>query len=405
MKKIYYQLSALSLLFIAYAVYASGENNLPPLILSVRYTVLALYANLFTAYCLFIRSAKADREKPSAWLGFAAVLAVLALIRPVFSGDLMEYLVRGRILGLYHKSPYVYLPLDFPDDPLRVYSVWAKNPDSYGPLSVYLQTLPVLLFRDSLTGMIWSYKMIVLLFFAVAVFYFWKITERLGLKDAPRLWATFAYCPLVVIIGFIDGHNDVIMMALSVVSMYHFLAKRYTRAFIFWTAGFLIKYMNVIYLPFMVVWAAKDRWKESGRFPVGFIVKETLINAALIAAFFAPVWGGQKTFLAIFRQMSAFYTDTVPYLFHRVLLRLGIAPDATVIKYTFMIGFFVFYAALFCRFCFLKEARPSVFFKMISLAYLAFYVSLTSTWGYWYLTWALPWIILAEWPQPLLLET
>lgn len=402
-KKTYFILSVLSLFLISVTIYITGEDNLPPLIPGVRATILALYANIFFSYFLFIRSRESLEESPGRWAWLAFAASVLCLMHPVFSGDLMEYLIRGRMLGLYHASPYRHLPLEFPNDLLRPYSIWYYNPDAYGPLSVYIQTLPALLFPASITGMIASYKGIAMFFFGVSVVYFWKIVKNLGVPDFPRLWAVFAYCPFLIISTAIDGHNDVIMMAFSVVSLYFFLEKKYTRAFLFWTCAFLVKYMVFLHLPFMVILAVKHEWKKTGHFPVMAFFRHLLINFGFAAAMFTPLWAGSKTFLAIFRHYDSFYTNSIPYMLRQGLALLGVEIEAEFLKNFLTVFYAVIYGYLLFRCWKLKEVTSPGFFRIVAAAYLLFYCVLHSPLVYWYLLWALFWIVLSRWPRTLAL--
>ncbi len=403
MKKFYFFASTASLGLIAWGIQHWGETNLPPLIPSLRYFIIALYANWFLSYVLFVTDKGIDSEKLSGWVWLGLIGAFLALMPPVYSGDLNEYLIRGRMLAVYHVSPYRAVPNDFPNDILRPYSIWVTNPDSYGPLSVYLQTIPATLFKSSITGMIWSYKMMVLGFYFMAAFFFWKIVRHLKLPNAARLWAVFAYCPLLIVTAFIDGHNDIIMMAFSVASLYFLLKNRFSWSFIFWTCAFLVKYMVALQLPFVVVYAVRRQWKEAGAFPWHFVVKQAAVNVALICAAFAPVWGGMDTFLAILRQKGAFYTNTIPFLFYFVLHSLGLPADPQVFKTLFLVGFGLFYGYLLVRAQALSEGDSRSFFGIVGLSYLAFYAALPSPLGYWYLCWPLFWIVLAQWPKNLTL--
>ena len=400
-KKLYYFASTASLGLIAWALTHWGETNLPPLIPAVRYFILALYANWFLSYALFVADPGIGSEKLSGWVWLGLIGVFLSLVPPVFSGDLMEYLIRGRMLAVYHVSPYRAVPQDFPNDLLRPYSVWITNPDSYGPLSVYLQTLPAALFRSSIAGMIASYKLMVLAFYFTAVLFFWKIVHHLKFPNAVRVWALFAYCPLLVVTAFIDGHNDIIMMAFSIVSVYFLLCGSYGRSFFFWSCAFLVKYMVALQLPFMVLYAVKRKWEEQGSFPWLFILKQAAANVLLIVLCFAPVWGGMDTFLAILRQKGAFYTNTIPFLFYFVLHSLGLPADTQVFKTLFLAAFAVFYVYLLFRAWTLSKDAPSKFFGIIAMGYLAFYAALPSPMGYWYLCWALGFIVLAQWPKSL----
>ncbi len=392
---IYYILSVGSLLLISWAIHAFGETNLPPLKSQVRWLILALYANLGVAYILLIQSHSVNSENLKRWSWVALVGMALCAMHPVFSGDLMEYLIRGRMLAIYHVSPYCAVPTDFPNDILRPYSVWLTNPDSYGPLSVYLQTLPTLIVQQSVKGMVWLYKFMVLGFFALGVKFFWDMLNDLSLPNARKLWTVFAYSPFVIVGALIDGHNDIMMMTFSIISVSFMFQKKYSRAFLFWTCGFLVKYMVILILPFIVLVALKDQWKKIGRFPWVFAVRESLTNIALIILFFAPIWGGSNTFLAIWKQRGAFYTNSFPYAVQKGLGLIGIDAGDNIIRVIFLVCFVAIYGLLMVR-CFRNGTdRPVEFFRTLALTFIMFYLVMPSPFGYWYLYWAFPCLVLS----------
>lgn len=403
-KKVYFFASVASIGLIGWAVGYFGETNLPPLLPAVRTMALGVIANLFLSYALFVSDTKIREEKLSCWLWLAAVGLFLAFMRPVFSGDLMEYLIRGRMLAVHHVSPYRFTPNDFPNDLLRPFSVWTNNPDSYGPLSVYLQTLPAAVFQTSISGMIWAYKTMIVGFFGLAAFFFWKISRLAAPDESGKIWALFAFNPLLILMAFVDGHNDLIMMAFSVASLYFLLQKRFAPAFILWTCGALVKYMIFLQLPFMALFAFKAMSQERRAIPWKKFFFFASLNLFLIAAFFAPLWGGKGTFLAILRQKDAFYTNTVPYAAHLFLGLLRVPSDMQIMKVLFLLSFGALFFYLFYRLARApKESASLEFFRSVSLVYMAFYAALPSPMGAWYMVWAVFWIVLARWPKPLAL--
>ncbi len=403
-KKVYFFASVASIGLIGWAVGYFGETNLPPLLPVVRTFALGVIANLFLSYALFVSDPKIRGEKLSCWLWLAAVGLFLAFMRPVFSGDLMEYLIRGRMLAIHHVSPYRFTPNDFPNDLLRPFSVWTNNPDSYGPLSVYLQTLPAAIFQTSIPGMIWSYKAMILVFFGLAAFFFWKITRLTAPEESGKLWAMFAFNPLLILMAFVDGHNDLIMMAFSVASLYFLLKKRPAPAFFLWACGFLVKYMIILELPFLALFSLKNLREEGRPIPWRKLLGFGALDLFLMAALFAPLWGGKGTFLAILRQKDAFYTNTVPYAAHLFLTFLRVPSDPQTMKVLFLVSFGALFFYLFYRLALAPKGSVSVeFFRSVSLVYIAFYAALPSPMGAWYMVWAVFWIVLARWPKPLAL--
>ncbi len=392
----YFLISVFSLLFITAAKTFSHETNLPPLEPFARLAINALYLNLAASFFLLVQEDAIITKWR--WFSYFLAASLLCVMHPVFSGDMMEYLVRGRLLGLYHVSPYRHLPAEFPGDILFPYSTWKNNPDSYGPVWVYLETLPALVFPNSVTGMIWLEKMILLTTGVLAIYYFNRIIRQSGFSRRNQLLALFAFNPLLLISTVIDGHNDTAMLAFTLVSVYFLRNRCFSRVFFFWTLAFLIKYTVLLVLPFLIVIAVKEEWKRRESFPFLFIARELTVNTLCIIFFFAPLWGGKDTFLALIRASEWFYTNTIPYAMYQGLMTIGFHVQPVLLKSFFLLTYLLVY--LFILFLFCREERmdPRRFFRLFALIYLCFYPTITIPFGLHYLLWALPWIILAQWP-------
>lgn len=401
--RVYHAASLLALTLISWVVWRTGETNLPPLLPSARLAVNLLYVNLAASYFFLLRDRAAGRLPRAGWLVFAAIGLGLCAMHPVFSGDLMEYLVRGRILGIYGMSPYAHVPAEFPNDLFYRFSTWKDNPDSYGPLYVLLETVPALVVPGSVFLSVWIEKIILLGFVALGTFFFRRLAS--SSPDGDRLTVAFALCPLLVVSTLVDGHNDVVMLSFTLGACDFFRKKRYTLAFFFVTLGFLVKYTVLLILPLFVVAAVRERWRSQGRFPWGFILKQKAFNVAVVVLAFAPFWAGKSTFLALIRASGWFYTNTIPYMLHRAFALAGVHLPEALVKYGILAVFAAVYAWLLVRAWKTALADDRTLYRTLCVTYLAFYVTITIPFGFHYLLWGLPWLILSRWPLENLLVT
>jgi len=92
-------LSLFLLALVPFAIIRFQYYNLPPLKIPVRYVILGIYFVIFSAYLFWINDRGQKEDSPRAKLLFFLIEAGLCFIWPVFSGDMMYYLMRGRILG------------------------------------------------------------------------------------------------------------------------------------------------------------------------------------------------------------------------------------------------------------------------------------------------------------------
>ncbi|MBI3316154.1 MAG: hypothetical protein HYZ87_04195, partial [Candidatus Omnitrophica bacterium] len=211
--------------------------------------------------------------------------------------------------------------------------------------------------------------------------------------------------PLLWVSTVIDGHNDTVMLGLTIAAVYFLMRRRFSRSFLLWTAAFLVKYTVILLLPFMVITAVRREKERLGHFPWGFIAKEALLNTAVIFLAYLPLWAGPDTFLALTRASAWFYTNTLPYAIHQGLALAGLSVNPAWLKAGFLGGFFIVYAAWLWVHAHEKEQSPTILFRRFCAVYLAFYLTITIPFGFHYLLWALPWLILSHWPAERFLVT
>ena len=398
---IYLFFSLCSLWLIPLATAYFSETNLPPLRADVRLVTNIIFLNLAAAYCLFLKNPSRSGEfGKAAWAALILVGVALCATPPVFSGDLNEYLLRGRIWAVHHANPYYHAPNEFPNDLMYPYTSWWNTPHTYGPIFAFVQTAPILVFPDSIIGPAILLKIILLAFLIGSCLLFGKILEEAGVPERQRFFTALALNPLFIVMTLLDGHNDIVMIFFTFGAVLYFLRGRYTRSFLFWTLAFLVKYTVVLILPFLIVRAIR---LEHEKDPSGiwfFILKQLALNVLVIAAVFAPFWRGVQTFGVLIEVSQWFYSNTVPYMAHQALGLLGLQVGEKTVKYVFLGLFAAVYGSLLWLAATEREIRPAGLFRIFGVAYLAFFCAITSPVMANYYMWALPWLLLAELPLP-----
>ncbi len=140
-------------------------------------------------------------------LAVFAQTAVAVLVPPTATQDLWWYAIYGRILGVYHASPYTHVGADFPHNPLLhlVGHTWRHTPSVYGPAftgvsaaaSIVLGTahLPTRLFYQGLAAVA----------VAIACRVVWRRTRSAGAV------AFLAVNPVVALYLVNGGRNDILV--------------------------------------------------------------------------------------------------------------------------------------------------------------------------------------------------
>ncbi len=205
---------------------------------------LALVVLLFVFYIYFNK-----REKPVDPLKISIIVALIALFAyPFLSRDFFNYIFDAKIFTVYHKNPYLFKPLDFPQDNWLRFMNWTHRSYPYGPLFLLISIIPSFLSFNKFILNFLLFKLIFVIFYLLAVYSLSKINKKYAL--------TFALNPYVIIEGLVSPHNDLIGVSLAIagVSLLYKNRSVLGRLIILLSAG--IKYIT---LPFILLIKNKNK--------------------------------------------------------------------------------------------------------------------------------------------------
>ncbi|KQQ10057.1 polyprenol phosphomannose-dependent alpha 1,6 mannosyltransferase MptB [Rathayibacter sp. Leaf296] len=207
--------------------------------------------------------------------------APLLITVPLFSRDMFSYVAQGRLM-VQGIDPYsngvATLPGWFI---LGVDPVWADSPTPYGPLSLLTERTAV-----QLAG--WSSpELSVAMLRAVSVtgvvvmaVYVLRLARLRGLSVPLTAWTVVAN-PLTLVLFVVAGHNDSVMLALILASLFYASTDRRVLAVVLMGAAIAVKPVAVIALPVVaLLWLRRDAtlrervraWLWTGLGALGLVV-------------------------------------------------------------------------------------------------------------------------------------
>ena len=401
----YYALSVAMMALFPLICRYCGDGNLPPQKAFARFWINLIFLNLLLAYGLFFYGKNKTKAVSKAeWGLFILVGLFLCALPPIFSGDLHEYLMRGRILGVYHENPYL-VPKDYPADPFYALTVWVglhKLPENYGPAWAVLQCIMPTIFQASYWASVFFFKLMLFVFLVGSVWFFHQIARIVWPEHARWMTPLFALNPNLIDHIIVDGHNDIVMVFLILCSFYFLLKNRYYRAVAAATLAVLIKFTAVIFLPVMGIYYFRRQAVRT----VGSFFKLVIGSAALFLlicfVFYYPFWIGMST-LSYFSKFSDWFaTNSVPYAVHAALNRLGIPVSELLTKRFFNLFFVVNCLAALGWFWLRKETDAKGLCRTVTWMFMAMFLTYTIPFYGHHLLWMLPFLILSGFPAPLL---
>ncbi|MBU1327456.1 DUF2029 domain-containing protein [Patescibacteria group bacterium] len=246
-----------------------------PLSTALYVGILSLW---FVLYGVAVSAAESGKLTAyGVWRIALVITALLWLSYPAFSYDIFNYMFTAKTVLVYHKNPYLVIPLDFTGvEPWLSFMRWTHLPSAYTPLWI-LTTLPFYLMGFGyFLPILWSIKLITGVAFLWTVSLIGQVVMKVEPKKAALGMAIFALNPLVVIETLVSGHNDILMMALVLWAVLLMLEKKNIVSWIILSLSAAAKLMTVFVAPVMIAYYGRTfkAWRQwlLAAMMVGFIL-------------------------------------------------------------------------------------------------------------------------------------
>ena len=178
------------------------------------------------------------------------MFAILVLSYPAFSADMFNYMFTAKTIVVYHKNPYVVLPIQFSGvEPWIMFMRWIHLPSAYTPVWIALTLVPYLLGFGYFLLIMWNMKLLVAGFYFATIWGVGKILERVEGGNKVLGMAILGLNPLILIESLVSAHNDIAMMALAVFAMYMFILNKRFSSWIFLALSAAMKLITVFLVP------------------------------------------------------------------------------------------------------------------------------------------------------------
>jgi len=214
---------------------------------------IGLLLLLFIFYGIFLRlSWKNVFNRKQLWILILCTTILLTFSYNAFSYDLFNYIFDAKIITHYHQNPYQHMALDYSGDPMLSFMHWVERKYPYGPVWL-LATVPLsfLGFQYFLLTF-FLFKIFTALCFLICVYYVEKILKEKNKSEVFFGLTLFALNPLVLIEGLVSAHNEIPMIALSLLAFFFLVNKKYIWAIILLLLSIGIKFSTVFLFPVFI---------------------------------------------------------------------------------------------------------------------------------------------------------
>jgi alpha-1,6-mannosyltransferase len=297
---------------------------------------------------------------------------------------MFDYIMHGRILGVYGGNPFVQVGASFPQDPFLPYTAWRDTPSAYGPLWVLPTGAIAALAGNGVVANVLAFKLLGGVFLAASVAVVGAILRRVAPDRALAGVLLLAWNPLVLYETLGHGHNDIAMAFWILAAVWALVSRRYTLSILALVAGALTKFVPVLLIPAAGLIALRDLPDRRARWR--FLVLAGVSAILLAGLAYAPFWHGVET-LGVGRR-GGLYTASLPAFAFVLLSRPlgeGVAAWAVSTTAAGLTALFALWQAVRAR-----QDRSWWSFPQAAFNILMFYLLLTCLWfQQWYAVWPL----------------
>lgn len=184
----------------------------------------------------------------------AVVSGILVWSYPAaFSYDFFNYMFTAKTVLVYHQNPYQVTPLQFAGvDPWTNFMRWTHLTSAYTPFWIALSLIPYVAGLGYFLPVLFAMKGMIVLWYLLACYCVYQAAMVYKRKDAAYALAAFALHPVVVVESLISGHNDIVLAALAVWSVWMFLNKRMYAAWALLSVSIAAKLMSLVLVPMYI---------------------------------------------------------------------------------------------------------------------------------------------------------
>jgi dolichol-phosphate mannosyltransferase len=207
-----------------------------------------------------------------------ALQTTVALLRPPSATqDLWYYAIYGRILAIYHASPYTHVPAQYPHNPFlsQIGRAWHHVPSVYGPVFTAMSGAASFVLGSSFLGTRLFYQSLAAAALLTACILVWRRTRS---ADAIAFFALSPFTALYLVNG---GRNDILVGVALLGAVVLAQRGRGTAAGVVGGLGALVKLTGMVGVVALVVAFVVQRERDTAR-RIGVAAGLTVIGAYIV---------------------------------------------------------------------------------------------------------------------------
>jgi hypothetical protein len=305
-----------------------------------------------TGYTRQVRGGERHRARAGVLAGVFTIAAPWLLVSVLLAGvapagesrDVLDYTFRGRMLVEEGASPLARTPSEFSDRPFYAYIAWPEHVDTYGPLWEYASGGVALGVRSflqragawpapaepcpqmaaacsALAAYVVGYRVLAIALTGLCGVMVYGLVRRSKPAWALTALAVWLWNPLVLVAGAVGAHNDLLMLAMQLGSLWLLQRRRWLAGLTVLLLAANVKLTALLVLPVVGLWTVRQvGWGRA----IGYALAGAIGCVVLAWLLYAPL-GGWETLPRMLAERARYVANSPHHLLLRVLSEAGLA--------------------------------------------------------------------------------
>lgn len=344
-----------------------------------------LFTGIFIIYFMILKNhKKIFKSKKQIFILIAIVSLLFLMIIPYTSTDVYSYIANGWSAAHYNENPYYVSTGEIANnngisDPMfnKVANCWRFETVVYGPLWTLICTI--------LSGLSFGNIDIALLIFKVANLFIHMINCMLIYKITKKDLFVILYGlnPFILFEALSNVHNDIFIVLFILLAIY-FITKRKNLflAVAFIAMATAIKYLAILLLPFIVLYAVKDKEVKER---IKCCIFCGIEFVAIIALFYLMYLRNDLTVLMGLFVQQGKYNRSIFYLLYEIMGQN--TKIISIVQNIALALFAVYYVYVVIRILLSKKIRLYNLIQKYHIILIIFTFILITNFNPWYIMW------------------
>lgn len=255
---------------------------------TLLYCSIALLLFILYVWTLWLVHKK-KLDSKAIWIITILGAVILGFAYNAFSYDLFNYIFDAKVVTYYHQNPYEHKALDYPGDPMLGFMHWTHRTYPYGPVWLGL-TIPLSFVGGGIFLVtFFLFKLLMVASYLLCARLIEKIARKTKIIDPVFALAFFSLSPLILIEGLVSAHNEIPMMALTLLGVYFLVRDKNIKGWFALLLSIGIKFATVFLLPLFAWYPfSKNKHRDFIFFLGSILLMSAAVYLASVRTTFQP---------------------------------------------------------------------------------------------------------------------